>query len=378
MHVLLDAHAELGTFAREARLTMLEVRFKKTLGGFTLEPEFSCDKEPLAILGPSGAGKSLTLRCIAGLERPDEGSIRLNGRTLFDSAARVNVPAGRRGIGMLFQSYALFPHLTVLENVAFGVKEHSRVERGTRVRKQIADVHLDGLEHRLPRELSGGEQQRAALARALAPDPEALLLDEPLSALDTYLRSRIEQQLVGTLADFRRPALYVTHNIEEAYRIATKLLVLSKGKVAANGARDEIFREPPSLEVALLTGLKNFSRARASGEGIVTALDWDCDLRINEMRARSVVYVGIRAHYIRFAFEGDAAAGCNTFSCWLVRVSETPFNVTLYLRLHNAPHPNDDHHLQAEITREQWSIFRSRPQPWLAILPPGALLVLPG
>lgn len=355
----------------------LEVRFTKRLTGFTLAPEFSCEAGPLAILGPSGAGKSMTLRCIAGLEHPDEGVIRLNGRALFDSAARTHVPARERGIGLLFQNYALFPHLTVVENVAFGLKEASRTGREARARKHIADVHLDGFEKRLPRELSGGEQQRVALARALASDPQALLLDEPLSALDTYLRSRIEQQLITTLGQFQRPALYVTHNIEEAYRIATKLLVLSKGKVAANGARDDIFREPPNLEVALLTGLKNFSRAHASGEGLVEALDWNCSLHVNGIRQNKPAYVGIRAHYIRFGFEGNAEVGRNTFPCWLVRVSETPFHATLYLRLHRAPQNGEGHHLQAEITREQWSIFKNRPQPWLAILPPEALLVLP-
>ena len=356
----------------------LEVHFKKRLGAFALEPEFSCDAEPLAILGPSGAGKSMTLRCIAGLERPDEGVIRLAGRTLFDSAAQINVPARHRGIGMLFQSYALFPHLTVAENVAFGAKERARNERKARAYRQIAEVHLDGLEQRLPRELSGGEQQRAALARALAPDPEALLLDEPLSALDTYLRSRIEQQLITTLAQFRRPTLYVTHNIEEAYRIATKLLVLSKGKVVANGARDEIFRKPPSLEVALLTGLKNFSRARASGQGMIEALDWNCVLRVEGMPPEGGAYVGVRAHHIGFEFtSGGAITTSNMFPCWLVRVSETPFHATLYLRLHNAPRPGENHHLQAEVTREQWSDFKNRPQPWRAILPRDALLVLP-
>lgn len=355
----------------------LEVRFKKRLRGFALEPEFSCDAEPLAVLGPSGAGKSMTLRCIAGLERPDEGLIRLNGRPLFDSAAGVNVPARHRGIGLLFQNYALFPHLSVFENIAFGAKETSGDEREARVRKRIADVHLDGFERRVPRELSGGEQQRTALARALASDPEALLLDEPLSALDTYLRSCIEQQLIATLTEFRRPALYVTHNIEEAYRIATKLLVLVKGRVAANGARDEIFRQPPSLEVALLTGLKNFSRARPNDDGSVQGLDWDCSLQTAGAHPRSAAYVGIRAHYVRFAFEGEAAAECNTFPCWLVRASETQFHATLYLRLHKAPQPGETHHLQAEVTREQWLAYRSRPQPWRVILPPEKLLVLP-
>ncbi|MGB7667807.1 MAG: ATP-binding cassette domain-containing protein, partial [Candidatus Acidiferrales bacterium] len=138
----------------------LEVRFKKRLASFTLAPDFSCGAESLAILGPSGAGKSMTLRCIAGLEQPDEGSVVLNGRTLFDSKTGINVLARRRGIGLLFQNYALFPHMTVAENVAFGLKGASRGEREARAQKQIVDVHLEGLEERLPRELSGGEQQR--------------------------------------------------------------------------------------------------------------------------------------------------------------------------------------------------------------------------
>lgn len=355
----------------------LEVRFNKRLASFTLAPDFSCDAEPLAILGPSGAGKSMTLRCIAGLERPDEGSIRLNGKTLFDSKAGINVPARHRGIGLLFQNYALFPHLTVMQNVAFGTQHLPRGEREARAQQQIADVHLEGLEHRLPRELSGGEQQRAALARALAIEPQALLLDEPLSALDTYLRSKIEQQLIGTLTEFRKPALYVTHNIEEAYRVSTKLVVLSKGKVAANGTREEVFRDPPNLEVALLTGLKNFSRARSVAPGSIEALDWNCVLHCASSHQAKAAYIGIRAHYIGFAFEESGPNATNQFPCWLVRVSETPFHATLYLHLHEPPKIQGHHHLQAEMTKEQWMRIRNQPQPWSALLPLEALLALP-
>ena len=355
----------------------LEVRFQKRLASFTLAPDFSCDAEPLAILGPSGAGKSMTLRCIAGLERPDEGSIRLNGRTLFDSKAGVNVPARQRGVGLLFQNYALFPHLTVIENVAFGAQHVPREEREARTRKQIADVHLEGLEHRLPRELSGGEQQRAALARALAIEPQALLLDEPLSALDTYLRSKIEQQLIATLTQFRKPALYVTHNIEEAYRVSANLLVLAKGKMVANGTREEVFRNPPNLEVALLTGLKNFSRARRVADGSIEALDWNCILHCGSTRQTQAGFIGIRAHHIGFAFEKSEPSATNQFPCWLVRVSETPFHATLYLHLHEPPKVPGHYHFQAEVTKEQWTRFRNQPQPWFAILPPEALLVLP-
>jgi ABC-type sulfate/molybdate transport systems ATPase subunit len=354
----------------------LEVRFEKRLASFTLAPHFSCDAEPLAILGPSGAGKSMTLRCIAGLERPDQGTIVLDGRVLFDSQAGINTPAQQRGIGMLFQNYALFPHLTVAENVAFGVKGAARGDRESRVQKQIADVHLEALEQRLPRELSGGEQQRAALARALVADPQALLLDEPLSALDTYLRSKIEQQLILSLAQFGRPALYVTHNIDEAYRIARKLLVLSKGKVAASGSREEVFSDPPTLEVALLTGLKNFSRARTISAGSIEALDWNCILQCTPARP-NVRYAGIRAHHIAFGFERPERGAPNTFPCWLVRASETQFHATLFLNLRHPPDASGQHHLQAEVTAEQWAMFRNQPQPWLVHLPPERLLVFP-
>lgn len=353
----------------------LEVHFEKRLGSFTLAPDFSCEAENLAILGSSGAGKSMTLRCIAGLERPDEGTIRLNGKTLFDSQARINIPARQRGVGLLFQNYALFPHLTVAENVAFGLENEPREARARRAQKHIAEVHLQGMERRLPRELSGGEQQRAALARALAIDPQALLLDEPLSALDTYLRSKIEQQLIGTLAQFARPALYVTHNIDEAYRVATRMVVLSRGKVEASGTREEVFRDPPSLQVALLTGLKNFSRSRRVEGGNIGALDWNCVLRCAGVRTDGA-YVGIRAHHIDFAFEGSQGAGPNAFPCWVVRMSETPFHATIYLRLGEPPKGDGEYHLQAEVTTEQWASLRNRPQPWMAILPPERLLVL--
>jgi ABC-type sulfate/molybdate transport systems ATPase subunit len=351
----------------------LEAHFEKRLASFTLGADFSCDAEPLAILGPSGSGKSMTLRCIAGLEKPDRGRIILNGRALFDSEQRIDIPARQRGVGLLFQSYALFPHLNVAENIAFGMKAGAS-ERDARVQKQLAEVHLEGFAKRLPRELSGGEQQRVALARALAIEPEALLLDEPLSALDTYLRSKVEQQLILTLARFRRPALYVTHNMEEAYRIAAQILVLSKGKVEASGSREQIFRHPPTLEVALLTGLKNFSRARVISAGKVEALDWNYVLSCNVDASAQIAYVGIRAHHLRFAAASEANA-VNAFPCWLVRTNEAPFRVTLYLRLHSAA--GEGHHLQAEVTKENWALFKDQPQPWRVLLPPGDILLLP-
>jgi len=352
----------------------LEAHLEKRLGGFTLRTDFFCGEEALAILGPSGSGKSMTLRCIAGLEKPDRGRIVLNGRTLFDSEKRVNVPARQRGIGLLFQNYALFPHLNVTQNITFGMKAQAAAAREARAKQQIADMHLEGLEERLPRELSGGEQQRVALARALAIEPQALLLDEPLSALDTYLRSKVEQQVIAAMVQLRRPALYVTHNMEEAYRLGANILVLSNGKVEASGSREQIFRHPPSLEVALLTGLKNFSRARMISPGRVEALDWNCILACAADAGSEPKYAGIRAHHVRFAITAEEAQADNAFSCWLARMNEAPFHVTLYLRLHSAE--GEGHHLQAEITNETWARIKGQPQPWRVLLPAEDLLLL--
>ena len=359
----------------------LELQIEKRLASFPLSLGVRAGDGPLAVLGPSGAGKTMTLRCIAGIERPDSGRIVLNGRVLFDSAKNIDVPSRDRRVALLFQNYALFPHLTVAGNIAFGLDRLSRSERNSRVERQIHALHLDGLAWRHPATLSGGEQQRAALARALAIDPEALLLDEPLTALDTHLRSQIEQQLLETLGTFRGATLYVTHNIEEAYRIGSEMLVLSKGRAEAFGPKEEIFRHPPSLVAAQLTGCKNISRAQTIDAETVDAADWCCRLRMALPPGAPVVHVGIRAHHIDFVESGTAEAGAeNTFPCWLVRASETPFRVTLFLKLHAAPQPGDaaSHLLQAEVFKEKWQRFKDAPMPWHVRLAPDALFALPG
>jgi molybdate transport system ATP-binding protein/molybdate transport system permease protein len=356
----------------------LEVQIEKQLARIRLAAEFSCGSEPLAVLGPSGAGKTMTLRCIAGLEKPDRGRIALNGRVLFDSTKGINVPSRERRIGMLFQHYALFPHLTVAENIAFGLYRFSKTERREHVKNQVAQTHLAGIENRLPRELSGGEQQRVALARALAVQPEAVLFDEPLSALDTHLRSQIERQIIDTLAQFRNPAIFVTHNMEEAYRIATNLVVLSNGRVAAAGPKEEIFRQPPTLEVALLTGLKNFSRVRPISADTVEAVDWKCQVRAARPISSPAAFVGIRAHHIDFADAAPQADSLeNVFPCWLVRASETPFRITLYLKLHQPPDGSGAYEFQAEVFKEKYARFKDLPQPWHVRLSPESVILLP-
>lgn len=357
----------------------LEVQIAKTLEEFALDVSFrSATREPLSILGPSGAGKTMLLRCIAGLEHPDRGTIALNRRILFDSDRRIHLPARDRRIGMLFQHYALFPHRTVEENISFGLHNLPIAEQTGRTADLVKRMHLEGLEQRHPRELSGGEQQRVALARALAIDPEALLLDEPLSALDTHLRSQMEAQLQETFAAYRRSTLLVTHNIEEAYRLGEELLVLSRGRVAAFGEKEEIFRHPPNLEVARITGCKNFTHVRAISDNAVKALDWGCELRLSNSMAKPPKFAGIRAHHIDFVDGARPGAELdNVFPCWLLRSSETPFRITLFLHLHRPPDESSEHHLQAEVFKEKWQRFRGRPFPWHVRLAPDSVFLMP-
>src|ERR1700675_1001835 len=316
----------------------LEVAIEKQVSDFRLAVEFTADGAPLGLLGPSGAGKSMTLRAIAGLETPDSGRIVLHGRVLFDSTRRINVPARERRIGFLFQNYALFPHLTVADNISFGLHRVPGPERARRVARQLAAANLDDLANRYPASLSGGEQQRVALGRALAVDPEALLLDEPFSALDTHLRSALERQLRETLDGYQGSTLFVSHNLEEAYRVCRELVVLTRGGVAARGPKEEIFRQPPTLEVAQLTGCKNFSRARPTGDGLVEALDWGCTLRVTQKLAKPAEHIAIRAHHIRVHAPGASFQKReNIFPCWLAAVAATPFRVTLDLRIGGPP-----------------------------------------
>ena len=361
---------------------MLEVHIAKRLPEFELEVSLAARGEPIGILGPSGAGKSMLLRCIAGVERPDRGCISLSERVLFDSERHTQAPARTRRIGMLFQGDSLFPHRTVEENVAFGLHGLAPDQLMKRVSEWMERTHISGLERRLPRELSGGEQQRAALARALATEPDALLLDEPLTALDAHLRSQLETQLQETFATFGRPVLLVTHNIEEAYRLAGQLLLLARGKVIAFGPKEEIFRHPPTKTAAQLTGCKNLSQARRVSDDEVESTDWDCRLKLSHTARSSIKgsgFVGIRAHHIEFGgvdFEDGQPYG-NVFQCWPIRTSETPFRVTLYLRLHNAPTDSAPHHLQAEVYKEKWRKFRDKPLPWAVRLSPESIFLMP-
>ncbi len=353
----------------------LFLNLKKHLPSFTLETTFTTNGKPLGLLGASGSGKSMTLRCIAGLETPTEGRIVLNGRVLFDSKRGINIPTPQRRIGFVFQNYALFPHMSVMQNIAFGLQHLPKVEQREQILKYMNIMQLKGLEHRYPHQLSGGQQQRVALARALAIAPDALLLDEPLSALDTYLRSQIEKLLTEVFSTYEGVTLFVTHKLEEAYRICDNLLVMSEGKAIAYGSKADIFERPRTYTVAQITECKNFSRTTIIDSQHINALDWNCTLQVIEPIPNPLIYVGIRAHHFSFPKQLDRE---NTFPCWLVQMSETQHRMTLYLKLHSAPTNPQEYHLQVEIFKEKWVELKDRSFPWFVHLDPLRLMLMEG
>jgi len=236
---------------------MIDVALRMALPGFTLDVAWQAGDEVVTLFGPSGAGKSLTLQCLAGLTRPDAGRVVVNGRVFDDPAAGIHVPPQARHLGYVFQGYALFPHLTVAENVAFGLRDRPKPERRRRTREILAQMALEDLAARYPRELSGGQQQRVALGRAIAPDPAVLLLDEPLSALDAPLRRQLRAELRALVVGLRRTVVLVTHDLGEAYQLGDRLILYEAGRVVQAGPKGEVLGRPASPAVARLIGLRN-------------------------------------------------------------------------------------------------------------------------
>ena len=209
----------------------LNVDIHKRIQGFELDIQIESDANRIGILGASGAGKSMTLRSIAGIEELDSGRIEIGGRTLYDSEKKINLKPQLRKVGYMFQNYALFPTMSVLKNVMSGIKEGSREERADKAREMLSRFKLSELESRLPEELSGGQQQRAALARIMVTEPDMILLDEPFSALDSFLKEEMQTEMEEMLQDYKGQLIMVSHNIEELKRFSEELLEISSGKV---------------------------------------------------------------------------------------------------------------------------------------------------
>ena len=284
---------------------LLKVNIQKKLKEFELDVDFELKNKRLGILGPSGCGKTMTLKSIAGIVDPDNGIVSLtsDGETVyFDSSKKVNLKPQKRNVGYLFQNYALFPNMTVEENVACGL---SKDDDEKIVSEMIKRFHLEGLEKRYPRQLSGGQQQRVALARILAYGPDVILLDEPFSAMDTFLKEQLRIELVNSLSDFDGFSIMVTHDRDEAFQFCDELIVLDEGKIIAKGDTYEIFENPRKVQVARLTGCKNISKIEVIDDYHLKSLDWGITFEVSEKISSNITHIGIRAHNFSAANEDD-------------------------------------------------------------------------
>ena len=300
---------------------LLKVDIQKKLKEFDLIVDFELKKKHLGILGPSGCGKSMTLKSIAGIVNPDDGIVSLNTgeeTVYFDSGKKINLKPQKRNVGYLFQNYALFPNMTVEENIACGLPKNYDEKI---VSDMIKRFQLDGLEKRYPRQLSGGQQQRVALARILAYNPDVILLDEPFSAMDTFLKEQLRIELSNSLNDFDGFSIMVTHDRDEAFQFCDELIVLDEGKIIAKGDTYDIFENPGKVQVARLTGCKNISKIEIIDEYHVKSLEWGLIFEVSEKISPNITHIGIRAHNFSAAEKDDV----NAFSTENSTKLEMPF-----------------------------------------------------
>lgn len=321
----------------------LSVDIEKRLGDFNLNVEFEAVNTATALLGASGSGKSVTLRCIAGIMTPDRGRIVLNGRVLFDSRAGIDLPPQERRVGYLFQQYALFPNMTVEGNISRVI--HDRRERRELTESLISQFQLQSVRKLRPPALSGGQQQRTALARIFASKPEALLLDEPFSALDSYLKAQLEQELRDLLDPFGGDVVWVTHDRDEVYRNCGRVCVIDGGVSQPTVTPEELFTEPRTVSAARLSGCKNILPATAGADGLFIPA-WGLSLSLGRPAWPEMTHAGLRAHHIRPAQPGEA----NAFPCMVERVMDNVFSTILILRPEGAVPgaPN----LRAEVEKD--------------------------
>ncbi len=277
----------------------LIVKIKKDFGSFKLDVDFTTNGGTTALLGASGSGKTMTLKCIAGLVKPDEGYIELNGRVLFDSKNHINLSPQKRKVGYMFQNYALFPNMSVKENIMVAMHSVSntfKFIKEDRFSDVIKLLELEGLENRKPHQLSGGQQQRVALARILVNEPDIILLDEPFSALDNFLRVKVEMDMKRILSNLDKEALLVTHDRDEAYILSHDMVLIHHGKNIIHKNSDELFKNPIYLEASILTGCKNNVACKIIDEHKLYVPSWDITFTFDKAIPCDTKYIGIRAH----------------------------------------------------------------------------------
>ena len=370
----------------------LDVALTTRLPGFTLDVAWSAGDGVAVLFGPSGAGKTLTLQCLAGLIRPDSGRIVLGDRVFFDSTRGIDLPPQQRRIGYVFQGYALFPHLTVADNVGFGLRKAPRAERQARVARVLARLGLTGLERRYPRELSGGERQRVALGRALAIEPALLLLDEPLSALDAPRRLALRDELRALLSEITTAAVVVTHDFTEAYRLADRIVVYDAGRVVQSAPRAELLWQPASESVARIMGVRNILAGtviKATPDRI--QLRWrgqmleavNSPTRSYLPPPESPIAFFIRPEYVRLIRKdrGPADPGHHMNLMRGTVVADEDFGTTWTLRIRldePGPAAQGDHDLEVEVPHLVYEILEiDRDRHWEFSIHRGSIHVLP-
>jgi len=337
------------------RAVAIVVDIEKKVGRFHLRSRFEAGGETLALLGASGCGKSMTLKCIAGVETPDRGKIILDGKVLFDSEKKINLPARRRKTGYLFQNYALFPNMTVEQNIACGIPKGLSDKRRL-VREKIAVFYLNGLEKQYPAQLSGGQQQRVALARMLASQPLLLMLDEPFSALDSYLKWQLEQEILRVQESYQGTILFVSHNRDEVYRLCDRVAVMEDGKTQDVLDKKDLFSNPQTLSATLLSGCKNISSAKKTGEYTLFAEDWNTSLESSKPVPDDLQFVGFRAHYFEIMENTD---GVNTIECDITRVLEDVFSMIVMTCVKGGSKDNSQSYLRYELSKDKWESLRT-------------------
>jgi len=305
----------------------LMVSIKKAFPSFMLDVDFEADIGVTGLLGASGCGKSMTLKCIAGIVKPDSGHIELAGVTLFDSQRKINLPPQKRKVGYLFQHYALFPGLTVRQNILTGLQnEKNRAVKNKELTEVLKLMQLEGFEQARPFQLSGGQQQRVALARILVNKPKLLMLDEPFSALDSHLRDKLQMEMKGVLEQYGRPSLMVTHNRDEAYLLCKNIALMEEGQVLVKKPTELLFADPGSIPAAILTGCKNISAAVKLDSHTLYATDWGIKLKSAVVLEENLVAIGIRAHHF------DKKEKWNRLPISISTIIEEPFEVTILFR----------------------------------------------
>lgn len=340
----------------------LFVDLEKRIGDFHLRVTFETESGVLGLLGSSGCGKSMTLRCIAGLTKPDKGRIVLNGKTLFDSAKHVNLPPQKRQIGYLLQQGALFPNMTVKQNLQAVLRKQKKSERSKWIGEMLQACRIEELRDRRPAELSVGQQQRVALARTLLTRPELLLLDEPFTALDDTVRWQLELDLLNRLQAYPGDVLFVSHSRDEICRICKDVCVLTAGQSEPLISVSTLMHAPGTLSAAELSGCKNFSRAVPADSGVFCR-DWGVVLRSGRRPEPDETWIGLRAHSLRLSGPGDP------IPCRIDRVIDNVFSDILMLRTETGAG------LRMELAKDAWDPLPPG-TPITVYAPPEALLYL--